>query len=180
MCPAPRSGPFCRLATARLSLSRRSPSRRYTSSTAAAAPSRCGLRGAAHQVGAGSGSLDREQPACCCMPRYAGDGQRESAAALVCLCAPCRKSFSAADCACVRASVLWLWLSVQVRGKVNAITMDKCTRTGLLFDQGKPPAAGPRVHARALRRAAHARPSLRTRGHRLAKSPDACISSQHF
>lgn len=31
---------------------------------------------------------------------------------------------------------------VQVRGKVNAITMDKCTRTGLLFDQGKPPATG--------------------------------------
>lgn len=25
--------------------------------------------------------------------------------------------------------------TIQVRGKVNAITMDKCTRTGLLFDQ---------------------------------------------
>jgi hypothetical protein len=25
---------------------------------------------------------------------------------------------------------------LQVRGKVNAITMDKCTRTGLLFDTG--------------------------------------------
>ena len=26
---------------------------------------------------------------------------------------------------------------LQVRGKVNAITMDKCSRTGLLFDTGK-------------------------------------------
>lgn len=36
---------------------------------------------------------------------------------------------------------------MQVRGKVNAITMDKCSRTGLLFDQGKPPAAGHGAYA---------------------------------
>ncbi len=39
--------------------------------------------------------------------------------------------------ACRQAGyVLHLHFHLQVRGKVNAITLDKCSRTGLLFDAG--------------------------------------------
>lgn len=68
-----------------------------------------------------------------------------------CTLCGCRRGSAAGGCAALRTAnptpllvthSLTFLSSLQVRGKVNAITLDKCTRTGLLFEAGKrrPPA----------------------------------------